>query len=80
MKIFQNKTQNNNEKAVKVGKVAPADAANIALYNQDKITASNSLLVTDISQKIKENRIDNDSHTTLMIANELGILEDLNRK
>ena len=80
MKFFENKTKNENEKAVKIGKSVPKDAANIAMYSQNKITAANSLSIIDVSNRIKENIIEKDSNTVFMFANEIGVLEDVNRK
>lgn len=80
MEFFDNKTKNGNEQAIKVGRVVPEDAANVAFYRQEPITASSSLSVIDISEKIKENNIEKDSNTVFMFSNEIGILEDINRK
>jgi hypothetical protein len=50
------------------------------MYSQDKITAANSLSIIDVSNRIKENIIEKDSNTVFMFANEIGVLEDVNRK
>lgn len=78
MKVFNNKTKNFKEKAVKIGSTVPSDAANIALFDQDVITAGNSLFVMDVSESIPENKIKDFGQTKVYYANELGILEDEN--
>jgi len=78
MKVFNNKTKNYKEKAVKIGKSVPSDAANIALFDQDIVTAGNSLFIMDVSESIPENKINDFGQTKIYYANELGILEDEN--
>lgn len=76
MKVFNNRTKNFKEKAVKIGKTVPSDAANIALFDQDVVTSGNSLFVMDVSESIPENKIKDFGQTKIYYANELGILED----
>lgn len=78
MKIFSNVTNNQNEKAIKIGKTVPKDAANIALFSQSDPSPSQNLSVIDFSDTIPENKIYSESKTSFMIANEIGILEDFN--
>ncbi len=78
MKVFNNTTKNHKEKAVKIGKSVPSDAANIALFDQDTVTAGSSLFVMDVSESIPENKIKDFEQTKIYYANELGILEDEN--
>lgn len=78
MKKFTNLTKPGNEQSVKIGSSAPSDSANIALFSEDKVTSSNSLVVVDLSETIPENRILNFEESQIMFANELGVLEDIN--
>ena len=78
MEFFSNVTDNKNEKAVKIGKTVPGDAANIALFSQPDPSPAKNLSVIDFSDTIPENRIKSEVKTSFMIANEIGILEDLN--
>jgi hypothetical protein len=78
MKVFNNRSKNNKEKAIKIGSNVPADAANIAMFDQDIITAGNSLLVMDVSESIPENKVKDFGQNKIYFANELGILEDEN--
>lgn len=76
MKEFKNITKNQKEKAIKIGHSVPSDAANIALFDQDEVLASNSLFVIDVSDNIPENKIEDSFDTKIMYANEFGVLED----
>jgi peptidoglycan hydrolase-like protein with peptidoglycan-binding domain len=76
MEIFSNVTNDKNEKAVKIGKTVPPDAANIALFSQADPSPATNLSVIDFSDTIPENRIGSETKTSFMIANEIGVLED----
>lgn len=78
MKKFKNLTKPGNEQSVKIGSTAPSDSANIALFSEEKVTSSNSLVVVDLSETIQENRVLNFEESQIMFANELGVLEDIN--
>jgi peptidoglycan hydrolase-like protein with peptidoglycan-binding domain len=78
MKKFENLTKNSKEKAIKVGRTVPSDAANLSFYSNEELTPANNLSIIDVSQSIPENKASQNSGVKTFFANELGILEDEN--
>jgi len=76
MKIFENKTDNKKENAIKKGTVVPKGAVNLGWYSSDEISPANSLSVVDFSQNIPEATVPASLAETdsIMYADEFGVL------
>lgn len=76
MRIFENKTDNKKENAIKKGTVVPKGAVNLGWYSSDEISPANSLSVVDFSQNIPEATVPASLAETdsIMYADEFGVL------
>jgi len=82
MQAFENITNDQNEKAFKIGTRVPNDAAAITWFSNDPTTVENSINYLDLSETISENvnkNINNteSDNTILAYADELGVLRTL---
>ena len=78
MKPFKNKSFNNNEKAIRRGKVVPDGDVNLAWVKAPKLSPSKNMIVFDTSNLLVENSGSAETVSKLFYANHLGILEDEN--
>ena len=78
MKKFTDKTSSLKEPAIKTGNFVPKDAVNLGWFSGREITPENNLSFIDLSSLIPENAVSNNQLDTIMYANELGVLEDVN--
>ena len=76
MRIFENKTDNKKENAIKKGTVVPKGAVNLGWYSSDEISPANSLSVVDFSQNIPEATVPASLAETdsIMYSDEFGVL------
>lgn len=79
MEKFDNLTSNSKEKAFKIGKTVPSDAAPIAYFTTEEVSPENNISILDLSDTILENSIKNinDNVAQLAYADEFGILHSL---
>lgn len=76
MKKFVDKTTSGQEPSVKTGNFVPAGSVNLGWYSSSDISPKNNVISVDFSGLIKENVNEEKLVDKVMLANELGILED----
>jgi len=79
MQAFENLTNDQNEKAVKIGKNVPADAVALSWFTNKSVIPEDSIHYVDLSDTIPENsnkKIDNETSEKIFLAyaDELGVL------
>jgi|694.fasta_scaffold06622_2 hypothetical protein len=79
MEKFDNLTSNLKEKAFKIGKTVPSDAAPISYFVTEEVSPGNNISILDLSDTILENSIKNinDNVAQVAYADEFGILHSL---
>ena len=78
MKKFTDKTNSLKEPAIKTGNFVPKDAVNLGWFSGKEIAPKNNISIVDLSSMTPENINQSSQLNTIMYANELGILEDIN--
>lgn len=78
MKKFTDKTNSLKEPAIKTGNFVPKDAVNLGWFSGKEISPKNNISIVDLSSMTPENVNSKNELNTIMYANELGILEDIN--
>jgi hypothetical protein len=77
MKKFTDKTNSLKEPAIKTGNFVPKDAVNLGWFSGREINPKNNISIVDLSSMTPENINSRNKSNTIMYANELGILEDI---
>jgi len=69
MKPFKNKSFNNNEKAIRRGKIVPDGDINLAWVKAPKLSPSKNMIVFDTSNLLVENSGSAETISKLFYAN-----------